>query len=276
MDEVIFYLNKRNKLEVSTMNLKRLVIAKDGKKCMECSDETKKLQLDHVLPLSLTGKNSLDNLQLLCFQCHFKKTVIDKKVTNWNDVQNFIIEQIQFQTLPCDCAVLAFAWTGAKNNNLKNVIDIDKKYYSMKFVKEIRNSSTRSGKQVLNSINHMMENSNNSNFLYEFNKKIESKETPGTYPIALAIGAICFNIPLESITRMLLYSFSSSMVSAAIRLGLIQHLDAQKILKLLAEPINKLILTKEEKNLEDIWQLTPLTEIYQMNHERNESRMFIT
>ena len=202
--------------------------------------------------------------------------VNNKKITNWSDVLNFIIEQIEFQIYPCDCTVLSFALTGVKNNDLNTVVDIDKKYYSMKFAKEIRNSSTRSGKQVLNSIIHMMENHNNSDFLNEFNKKIESKETPGTYPVTLAVGAVCLDIPLESITRMLLYSFSSSIVSAAIRLGLIQHLDAQKILKLLAEPINKLILTNEEKNLEDIWQLTPLTEIYQMNHERNESRMFIT
>ena len=202
--------------------------------------------------------------------------VNNKKITNWNDVLNFIIEQIEFQIHPCDCAVLSLAMTGVKNNDLKTVVNIDKKYYSMKFAKEIRNSSTRSGKQVLNSIIHMMENHDNSDFLNEFNKKIESKETPGTYPVTLAVGAVCLDIPLESITRMLLYSFSSSIVSAAIRLGLIQHLDAQKILKLLAEPINKLILTNEEKNLEDIWQLTPLTEIYQMNHERNESRMFIT
>jgi len=200
----------------------------------------------------------------------------NKKITNWNDVLNFIIEQIEFQIYPCDCTSLSFALTGVKNNDLNAVVNIDKKYYSMKFAKEIRNSSTRSGKQVLNSIIHMMENHDNSDFLYEFNKKIESKETPGTYPIILAIGAVSLGIPLESITRMLLYSFSSSIVSAAIRLGLLQHLDAQKILKLLAEPINKLILTNEEKNLEDIWQLTPLTEIYQMNHERNESRMFIT
>ncbi len=202
--------------------------------------------------------------------------VNNKKITNWNDVLNFIIEQIEFQIHPCDCAILSLAMTEVKNNDLKTVVDIDKKYYSMKFAKEIRNSSTRSGKQVLNSIIHMMENHDNSDFLYEFNKKIKSKETPGTYPIVLAVGAVCLDIPLESITRMLLYSFSSSIVSAAIRLGLIQHLDAQKILKLLGESINKLILTNEEKNLEDIWQLIPITEIYQMNHERNESRMFIT
>lgn len=198
----------------------------------------------------------------------------DKKITNWHQVHDFILEQIEFQIFPCDCSVLSIAFHGAKNNDLKKILDIDKKYYSMKFPKEIRNSSTRSGKQVLNSITNMVENYNN--FLYEFEKKIKCNETPGTYPVILGICAICFNIPLESITRMLLYSFSSSIVSAAIRLGLIQHLDAQKILNHLAEPINKIILDNEEKDFQYIWQLSPLTEIYQMNHEYNDIRMFIT
>ncbi|HSB50265.1 MAG TPA: urease accessory UreF family protein [Nitrosopumilaceae archaeon] len=198
------------------------------------------------------------------------------KITNWNDVLNFILEQIEFQIFPCDCTVLSLAFSGVKNNDLKTVVDIDKKYYSMKFAKEVRNSSTRSGKQLLNSLIHMIDNQGDRIFLYEFNEKIKSKETPGTYPITLAICAICLDIPIESVTRMLLYSFSSSVVSAAIRLGLIQHLDAQKILKLLAQPINTFILTNKTKNIQDIWQLTPLVEIHQMNHERNESRMFIT
>ena len=32
----------------------------------------------------------------------------------------------------------------------------------------------------------------------------------------------------------------------------------------------------KEKITTDIWQLTPLTEIHQMYHEHNESKMFIT
>ena len=197
-----------------------------------------------------------------------------KKVTNWKDVQNFILEQIEFQIFPCDCMVLSIAMEGVKNNDLQTVVDIDKKYYSMKLPKEIRNSTTRSGKQVLNSIIHMT--NSDSSFLQKFNKKIKSNETPGTYPIILAMGAVCFNIPRKSITRMLLYSFSSSVVSAAIRLGLIQHLDAQKILNNLAEPINKIISQNQQTDIQNIWQLSPLTEIYQMNHQYHDGKMFIT
>jgi len=46
---------------------------------------------------------------------------------------------------------------------------------------------------------------------------------------------------------------------------------------LLAEPVNTFVTNKiKEKTPTDIWQLTPFTEIHQMYHEHNESRMFIT
>ena len=51
--------------------------------------------------------------------------VNNKKITNWNGVLNFIIEQIEFQIYPCDCVVLSLAMTGVKNNDLKTVVDID-------------------------------------------------------------------------------------------------------------------------------------------------------
>ncbi len=202
--------------------------------------------------------------------------VIHKKITNWEQVLNFIKEQIEFQLVPSDCVVLSITIDGVKNFDLEKVIHIDNKYYSMKLAKEVRNSSVRSGKQVFHCLKHMI-GENKNKFLKQFDSKIESKETPCTYPVALGITAVCLELPIQSVMRIFLYSFSSSVVSAAIRLGVIQHLDAQKILMLLAEHVNNIILNlTQKKTTKDIWQLTPLTEIHQMKHEHNESRMFIT
>jgi urease accessory protein len=202
--------------------------------------------------------------------------VIHKKITNWEQVLNFIKEQIEFQLVPSDCVVLSITIDGVKNFDLEKVVHIDNKYYSMKLAKEVRNSSVRSGKQVFHCLKHMI-GENKNKFLKQFDSKIESKETPCTYPVALGITAVCLELPIQSIMRIFLYSFSSSVVSAAIRLGVIQHLDAQKILLLLAKHVNNIILNlTQKKTTKDIWQLTPLTEIHQMKHEHNESRMFIT
>jgi urease accessory protein len=196
-------------------------------------------------------------------------------ITNWKQVHEFIIEQIEFQLIPCDCSILSITMDAVKKNDITQILNIDNKFYSMKLTKDVRNSLVRSGKQVFNCLMHMVNHENI--FLKQFKNKIETNETPCTYPVALGIYAQYLDISITSAMKILLYSFSSSVVSAAIRLGIIQHLDAQKILGLLAEPVNNFISNKiNEKITTDIWQLTPLTEIHQMYHEHNESRMFIT
>jgi len=199
-------------------------------------------------------------------------------VTNGDQIRDFIIEQIEFQLIPCDCSVLSITMNAVKNNELSQILNIDNKFYSMKLTKDIRNSLVRSGKQVFNCLMYMINDSNHKNqFLKQFKSKIEKNETPCTYPVAMGIYSQCLDISPQSAMKLLLYSFCSSVISAAIRLGIIQHLDAQKILGLLAEPVNTFVTNKiKEKNPTDIWQLTPLTEIHQMYHEHNESRMFIT
>ncbi len=73
---------------------------------------------------------------------------------------------------------------GVKNDDLEKVIHIDNKYYSMKLAKEVRNSTVRSGKQVFRCLKHMI-GENKNKFINQFESKIESKETPCTYPVAL-------------------------------------------------------------------------------------------
>lgn len=42
-------------------------------RCLRCGKRTKKLTIDHVVPLSLGGSNTIDNLQPLCLKCNQSK-----------------------------------------------------------------------------------------------------------------------------------------------------------------------------------------------------------
>ena len=48
---------------------------KYGNKCLRCGAKEGKAQIvaDHVIPLSIKGLNTIDNLQPLCFSCNSKK-----------------------------------------------------------------------------------------------------------------------------------------------------------------------------------------------------------
>jgi urease accessory protein len=191
------------------------------------------------------------------------------RVKTGNDVLYFIRQQMQFQIVPCDCAVLSSVMDAAKKGDVTSALAADNRCYSMKLVSEVRTASARSGRQLLNCIVHVA----NDKFAKKFYAKVEAKESAGTYPACLAVAASTFQIPKKSAFRMMLYSYCVSIVGSAVRLGVISHIEAQSILMQLASDVNS---AKPANNIGDLWQLAPLAEILQMQHEQNDLRMFIT
>lgn len=53
-----------------------------GNKCLRCGAKTK-LTVDHVIPLSIGGTNSIDNIQPLCASCNSRK---HKKIEDYRTV----------------------------------------------------------------------------------------------------------------------------------------------------------------------------------------------
>jgi urease accessory protein len=191
------------------------------------------------------------------------------RVKNRNDVLRFIRQQMKFQIVPCDCAVLAAVMGAAKKRDVERAAAADNRCYSMKLVREVRTASARSGRQMLNCLVNMTDDG----FAKKFYAKVEAKESAGTYPACLAVAASALHIPEKSALRMMLYSYCVSIVGSAVRLGVITHIEGQGILTRLAGDVNS---AKASKNIGELWQLAPLAEILQMQHEQDDSRMFIT
>ncbi|MGI0062673.1 MAG: urease accessory protein UreF [Nitrosotalea sp.] len=198
------------------------------------------------------------------------------RIKNEQDVLSFIEQQIEFQLKSCDCVIFLIAMDAAKNENIEELVEADNKFYSMRLIKEARNTSVRSGSQILNCILQMTLNKKKNKIAKQFQMKLQSNETAGTYPICLGIAAYIFGIPTESGIRMMLYSFSQSVIAAAIKLGIIEHISGQKILTLLSGEINTIAKNLKKESLNNLWQITPLTDIFQMIHEHDNSKMFIT
>lgn len=198
------------------------------------------------------------------------------KVRNERDVLGFITRQMDFQLVPCDCMVFLAAMEFAKKMDVEGLVEADGRFYSMRLIRETRNSSVRSGSQVLNCAIQMASEKNGMGIAKQFQKKIGSGGTPGTYPVCLGVAAVLFGIPQQSGVRMMLYSFSQSIVAAAIRLGILEHVGGQRMLVSLSDKINEISKNAVVKPLDDLWQLTPVTDIMQMIHESDGSRMFMT
>lgn len=52
--------------------IREAVFRRDGGRCVECGDDFD-IQYDHVIPWSMGGADSVENLQLLCSRCNQRK-----------------------------------------------------------------------------------------------------------------------------------------------------------------------------------------------------------
>lgn len=61
-------------------NLRRMVIERDGLRCVYCDDDltNSEVHLDHVIPESRGGLTNYENLQVTCRKCNLTKGVLSE------------------------------------------------------------------------------------------------------------------------------------------------------------------------------------------------------
>jgi len=188
------------------------------------------------------------------------------------ELRELIATLLQYQIGPADCIALGNAYEQAAKFNLPELLEVDRAIFSMKLVQEIRDASIRSGTQLVRCIRSFSDN----RILCQYEDAIRSGWAFGPYPVALAVAANAFLIPKRKAALIMLYSFSVSIVGAALRLGMLQHFDGQKVIDQLKPPILKVIKENIDRPLEGMWQFAPSIDIIQISHERMNSKMFIT
>jgi urease accessory protein len=180
---------------------------------------------------------------------------------------------LENQIGPADCTALGNAYEYTSKSNLQGLLQVDNTIHAMKLVKEIREASSRSGTQLLRCIHSFIKN---NRILDDYMTALKEQKGYGSYPVALAVAANLFSIPKRKAGIMMLYSFSVSIVGAALRLGLLQHFDGQRIIDELKPTISKTVQSYINRPMEGMWQFAPQIDIIQITHERMSSKMFIT
>jgi urease accessory protein len=190
-----------------------------------------------------------------------------------NELRDLIKVFLEYQIGPADCTALGNAYEYVSTNSLERLLEVDNTIHAMKLVKEIREASSRSGTQLLRCIHSF---TRNSEILDSYLAALKERKGHGPYPVALALATSVFSIPKRKAGLMMLYSFSISIVGAALRLGMLQHFDGQRIIDELKPTISKTVESFISRPMEGIWQFAPQLDIIQIMHERMSTKMFIT
>jgi urease accessory protein len=196
-----------------------------------------------------------------------------RKQSNPNELLEMIKVYLACQIGPADCTALGNSYDCAQRQDLGALIEIDRMIFSMKLVREIRDASARSGSQLIRCLGSFI---TNDNILSKFNDAIRDGRASGVFPVAFAIACNVLDISKNTAGLMMLYSFTVSMVGAALRLGMLQHYDGQRVIHEIKPEISKIVESCIERPLSSMWQFAPGIDILQIKHERMNSKMFIT
>ena len=150
-----------------------------------------------------------------------------KKVKDANGLRDLIKVYIEYQIGPADCAALGNSYEYAQGSDLQKLLEVDEILFSMKLIRETREATTRSGIQLLRCVSSFIIN---HEILNKYQEAIKVKQASGVYAVALAVVSSALRIPKRKAGLMMLYAFSVSLVGAALRLGMIQHLEGQRII----------------------------------------------
>lgn len=197
----------------------------------------------------------------------------EKKIRSMEDIASIIKINIVQQIGPSDCVALANAFDSANKNDFGKVIDADTIVFATKSIKEIREASVRSGIQLIKCVSEFV---NENEILNQYKENIIKNKVHGVFPVAFAICCNALKIKKEKSMMMMMYGFTVSIVGAALRLGLIQHFEGQKIIHSIKPIISQTVKEYSNKSLSEMWQFAPQTDIVQMSHEKMDSKMFIT
>ncbi len=112
--------------------------------------------------------------------------------------------------------------------------------------------------------------------LEAYSEKISKNESPGTHPVVAGVCSFTLGVKKEQARQMMMYGFCVSITGAALRLGLIDHIQSQKILHKLKPKIHQILEKFKDTKINDCWQFSPGYDLVQMTHEKKFSKMFIT
>lgn len=195
----------------------------------------------------------------------------NKKITHL-EIMKIIETQLRQQIGPMDLIVMENALRFASSGEFDKILELDMKINSMKNIKETRDASKRSGIQLARCVREFVKDEILEKYLEQQHEGVIS----GAYPISFGLCANALGINVQKAELMFLYGFTVSIVGAASRMGITQHHQAQKIIHELKPLFVQILNDFSGKSTKEIWQFAPHLEILQMQHEKMDSKMFIT
>lgn len=167
---------------------------------------------------------------------------------------------------------LIAAHRAAVDDDVETLIHVDEQVYARKLPEEARTMSIRLGKKLTEMGAHVT----GAPLLREWRRCIDASGTPGCYPVALAVTFAAQGLPALDAFIVHQYAVAVTILSAALRLMKVSHVQTQAILFELGEHTDEAYEIAAAARLSDMSGFAPMTEILAAVHANAHVRLFMS
>lgn len=191
-------------------------------------------------------------------------------VTDVHTLQAYVRTALD-QAATGDGVALVRAHRAAAAGDLDEVVRIDERVFARKLSSETRTMTVRMGKKFAEMGAEVI----GSPVLAAWRERIAAGATPGCYPVSLAVNFAAQELPESDAFVVHQVGVASMILSAALRLMKISHVDTQRILYRLDAGAMADYQTAAATPLADMAGFAPLAEILAAVHVKAHVRLFM-
>ncbi len=181
-------------------------------------------------------------------------------------VRDYLIQSLA----RCEAVAVASAHRAAVADDLDTLIDIDRHLHAIRLPMEASTASVRSGKQFIRTAKQLIDD----DLLDRFDAAVRDGRAIGGHAVVIGIATVSWGIDVFTAVLSELYAYSAALVSAALRLMRLDHVEAQGIVLRLRDDMDTAARVAIDARYRDMHAFAPMIDVMQMQHERSRMRLF--
>jgi urease accessory protein len=170
-----------------------------------------------------------------------------------------------------DGIAVVWAHRAATAGDIGEVVRVDERVYARKLSSETRTMSVRMGKKFAEMGAQVI----GMPLLAVWRERIEAGTTPGCYPVSLAVNFAAQGLTERDAFVVHQYGVAAMILSAALRLMKVSHVDTQRILYRLDAGAEAAYEAAAAARLSDMAAFAPVTDILAAVHVKAHVRLFM-
>ncbi|MGE0822215.1 MAG: urease accessory protein UreF [Candidatus Binatia bacterium] len=186
------------------------------------------------------------------------------KITDADSLAQFITGQLSARWASCDRPALVMVYRAG--NDLDHIAQVDEELEALALARDMREASRRAGRALLR-VHAQLGTPHASAYL----GRVKTGQAYGHIPVSQ--GLVWRGVEMEEEAAVALsgHSLCITFVSAAVRLGIISHIAAQRVLRTSHATLGEILQTPPPSFLSSF---TPAADIAMMRHEMQSVRLF--